>query len=641
MPTLTRAFAVGLTAVGLTLPMTLLPAAQADPANKVVAGNGAPGQIRWEQLGVSERLDLLGENQPFDVSIPVPDGVRPTTLTGQAGAVVNVADGRVEVLDGRDTILGSFPVPREAESRPFTVNISAAQVVDGSATLRFVLRDRGPVGDSCSQPPSLSLTQLGNSFSGPTPNPRTVADFLPGYLDKIVIRVGAKPSPAEQQAALTLVAELTDLYRPMPVRIDVDTSEAPLSPAAAGRRVIEIDEGGPAAMTVEKPGTPGAVLAIRGSGDDLVRQVDLFADRRYTLAQSNSATTRFVEPNRTEATDIKTFAQLGMTGEASVLGTSTLYAGFDVAKFAVGPITNASVHLKARYTPVVGGEASVLIRSGSTVLATRRLDESGVLDLTGDIPAESVTSNIGMALELRYVPSHECAPLNDRMTFALDPQSTVTVTPGSRNRGGFPVLPVAFTPDFDVAIDTPGHLRFAAQAINLMGQQTTETLRPRLTSFDVAAASGTGLLVVGGGKELLDAGMTPALLPDAPNTYSINGSPLTEVDLRGPLGAVQVFTHNNRTVLAVTGTGDWALVDNTFDHIRGLPNRWASLTGDLVATGAAQQTVNLTVREGGALVNEYPGNQWKWWAVLSSAIGVAVAIAAVAIVLVRRRRRAR
>lgn len=640
MHVLTRT-AIALAVAALPLAGPGMPAAQADPVNTVVRGVDAPGQIRWESLGVSERLDLVGENQPLDVSIPVPSGVRPATLTGQAGAVVNVSDGRIEVMDRRDTILGSFPVPREAESRPFTVNISGAEVIDGSATLRFVLRDRGPAADSCSQPPSLSLTQLGNSFSGPTPNPKTVSDFLPGYLDQIVIRVGSAPSPSEQQAALTLVAELTALYRPMPVRIDVDTSEAPVPPGGPGRRVIEISEGGRPGITVAKPGSPAAVLVISGSGDDLTRQVSLFADRRFILAQADSAVTGYTETKRTEATDIKTFAQLGMTGEASVLGTSTLYAGFDVARFAVGPITDATVHLKARYTPVVGGEASILVRSGSTVLATHRLDESGVLDLTGDIPAESVTSNIGMALELRYVPSRECAPMNDRMTFSLDPRSTVTVTPGSRNRGGFPMLPLAFTPDFDVAIDAPGHLRYAAQAINLIGQQTGETLRPRLTTFDAAAASGTGLLFVGGGAELHQAAMTPPLKPDSPNAFGINGSPQTEVDLSGPLGIVQGFTHNNRTVLAISGTGDWALVDETLDHIRGLPNRWGSLTGDVVATGAAHQTVNLTVREGGTLVNEYPGSQWRWWAVLSSAIGVSVAIAAVVIVLVRRRRRAR
>ena len=115
------------------------------------------------------------------------------------------------------------------------------------------------------------------------------------------------------------------------------------------------------------------------------------------------------------------------------------------------------------------------MRSGNTVLATRRLDDTGLLDITGTIPAEAIASNVGVAVALRYLPSQRCAPLNDRMQFTLDSASTISVTRGSDNRGGFPVLPMAFTPAFDVAIDRPEHLRFAADAINLLGQQTILT----------------------------------------------------------------------------------------------------------------------------------------------------------------------
>ena len=106
---------------------------------------------------------------------------------------------------------------------PFSIDISAAQVTDGRAKLSFVVRDVGTTADTCLRPPALTLSRLATTFSGPTPDPVTVADFLPGYLDSIVIRVGATPSAAQQQAALDLVAKLTRLYRPMPVRIDVTT----------------------------------------------------------------------------------------------------------------------------------------------------------------------------------------------------------------------------------------------------------------------------------------------------------------------------------------------------------------------------------------------------------------------------------
>lgn len=601
-------------------------------------GTSSPA-IGWSQLGLSNQIQLLGANQPTDIEMPVPAGVTPARLSGQIGSVVNTT-GRIDVLDARGVLIANIPIPADLQTVPFNIDVSKAQVVDGVAKLSFRLRDLDNKRiDSCVQPPEVTLSQLAATYSGATPDPTTVADFLPGYLDRITIEVGPEPTQDQQQAALDLVAKLTHLYRPMPVRIDIDTeSESAQGPNRGTSRTIVIREDGEPGVAVENPDSPEAVLAITGSGPELQQQVELFADRRFGLAQNPSAIVLTANQQQAQITNIKTFEQLGMTGQASVLGLTTMYAGFDVSTFGVGSITNAKVHLKARYTPVVGGEASVLIRSGSTVLATQKLDESGVLDVTGDIPAESVTSNIGMALELRYSPDQDCAPMNDRITFALDPQSTVTVTPGSRNRGGFPVLPMAFNPDFEVALDQPGHLDFAAQAINLMGQQSTVPLRPHVTTFTEAATAGTGLLAVTDGSQLAEAGMQPPLLPSSASAVDVNGSPETDVDLKGGVGVVQAFTHNDRTVLAISGSDDWALVDASFDYIRGLPNRWASLTGDVVATGTAGDSVNLTLHEGGGMTNEYPGDGWKWWAWVSIAAGTAAVLGAVTFVFVRRRR---
>jgi hypothetical protein len=595
--------------------------------------------IGWSQLGLSNQIQLLGANQPTDVEMPVPEGVTPTRLTGQIGSVVNTT-GRIDVLDAHGMLIATIPIPADLETVPFDINISRAQVIDRVAKLSFRLRDLDNTRvDSCVQPPEVTLNQLAATYSGATPDPTTVADFLPGYLDRINIQVGSEPTQDQQQAALDLVAKLTHLYRPIPVRIDIDTEPAPAPGQRPGTgRTIVIRDGGEPGVAVENADSPGAVLAITGSGPELRQQVELFADRRFGLAQNSSAIVLTANQQQPQVTNIKTFEQLGMTGQVSVLGLTTMYAGFDVGTFGVGSITNAKVHLKARYTPVVGGEASVLVRSGSTVLATQKLDESGVLDVTGDIPAESITSNIGMALELRYSPGQECAPLNNRITFALDPHSTVTVTPGSRNRGGFPILPMAFNPDFEVALDEPGHLDFAAQAINLMGQQSAVPLRPHVTTFAEAATAGTGLLAVTDGTQLAEAGMQPPLLPSSVSSVDVNGSPETDVDLKGGVGVVQAFTQNNRTVLAISGTDDWALVDTSFDYIRGLPNRWASLTGDVVATGAAGDSVNLTLHEGGGMTNEYPGDGWKWWAWVSIAAGTAAVLGALTFIFVRRRR---
>ena len=632
MNAIKRALVVGLT----FLMVAAAPLAAAEPEPDAPKPDATP-PIGWTQLGLSDRVEMLGSDLFVDTDIPVPPGVVPGQLVGTIGSVVNTVDGRVDVVDGRGVALGSIPEPGGPGSAAFSIDISQARVVRGVAKLSFVLRDRSPPGNSCSRSPSLTLSQLGVSFLGQAAYPAIVADFLPGYLEQILIRTGPTPTPAQQQAALELVAKLTRLYRPMPVRVDVDTSAGPAAPGPTSRRVIEVREESPAGLRVINPNSPDAALVIAGRGADLSRQVALFSDRRITLAQNASATVIAAQQDTPSATTIKTFAQLGMGGRISVQGTGSLYVGFDASQFAVGSIQQASLHLIGHYSPVVAGEASAVVRAGDAVLAARRLDESGLLDITGTIPRESINSAVGVVLELRYLPKRDCGPLNDRMDFALDPASTVAVTPGAHNRGGFPVLPMAFTPDFAVVVDAPEHLRFAAAAVNLLAQQTGVTLQPRLTSLASAAGSGQGLLVVGSGEVLGKSGLNAPVSFDGGNAVRIGGATDTTVDLNGPIGVVQAFSNHDRMVLAINGSEDWELVQRSFDYIRGLDSRWASLSGDVVATGPAQ-TVTLTLREGGALANEYPGDSWIRWALLSAGAVAAILLGTVGALLWRRRR---
>jgi hypothetical protein len=121
----------------------------------------------------------------------------------------------------------------------------------------------------------------------------------------------------------------------------------------------------------------------------------------------------------------------------------------------------------------------------------------------------------------------------------------------------------------------------------------------------------------------------------------IGGAPQTDVNLDGPLGVVQVFSQSGRKILALSGTGDWSLVGRSLEFIYALPSGWASLSGDVVATGSAGQTVSLTLREGGPLINEYPGDGWKRWTQLTAAVSVTLLICVGTVLLWRRRMRGR
>jgi hypothetical protein len=620
-----------------------IPAAE-PPAIEVAAPTPADPAVErppvsWRQLGLADKIVLVGSTMPNEVDMPLPPEISGSIVTGQIGSVVNVASGRVDVTDSRGIVLGEIAVPAGTSVAPFVIDTSQALVTNGTVKLSFVLRDDNPPGNSCAVPPSVTLSQLATTFVGQSSAPTAVSDFRPGYLSRFVLWVGPNAPKDVQQAALSLDAKLSSLYRPMPVRVDIDTAEQAMPVDPTDSRLIEIRRDPKPGLAVRNPGTPDAALVISGQDNTLQNQVALFTDRRIDLAQSGAATVNTVIDAMEPSTNILTFGQLGMTQQTSVLGTATLYTAFDATAFGVGAIQGAQLHLIARYTPIAAGSGSIVLRSGSTQLASHTLDSSGHLDISADIPADVISSQTGLALDIQYAPKQDCAPLSDRLTFALDPDSTVSVTPGTGNRGGFPALPMAFTPEFSVALGDGESIRYAAQAINLMGQSTDTPLRPVVRTLADSVKSGSALLVVADPQQLSRSGLKAPVTPGETNSVTINGDPVTAVNLDGPLGVIQAFTDNNRPVLAISSSTDWSLVDRSFDYIRAQDNRWSSLSGDVIATGAKNVTVPLTVREGGPMApRPVASPAWRWWIWLTAGVCVAAVLAVAGLLLYRRRR---
>ena len=637
-----RSVVLALLLAVIPLPLGGLPAA-ADPGVQQEPGvqqdPTAPAPdalvLGWRQLGLSDTLEI-DATAPATVEAPTPPGLAPVRITGEIGSPLGGA-GRIDIMDRGGSSVGTIAVPPDGATAPFTVDIAAAAPSPGPLKLSFIQRGPERPADGCAEPAPVTLSKLATTYTGPTPALRTVADFIPDYLDQITILIGPEPSLEQQQAALTLVAKLTHLYRPMPVRIDVDTSATP-PPAGDSRtrRTIAIRDGDQPGLAVENPGSPAAVLVISGSGAELTRQVELFTDRRFELAQTPAAAVTSVTKTVPTSTDTLSFAELGINVQTTVMGTDTVYVGFDTTKFGLGQLDGAQFRLITEYTPLTAGEGTVILRSGSDILASGILDRSGVTELSGNIPAAGITSAIGMALEIRYAPAGgECA--FGGMTFSIDPASTITVVPGAENRGGFAMLPMAFTPELDVAIQRPDQIRYAAQAINLIGRQASVPLQPSLAGLDEAAKRGTGLLAVTSGEQLQRLGLRPPLSLPGAGAVAVNGATVTDIDLGGSLGVVQAFSHNGRVVLAIDSTGGPQAADRSLDYIRGLDGGWSALTGDVVAAGDAGEVVNLSMTTRQAIAPPV-SDGWRWWT--WSTLGlIAVGLPALAgIALVRRRR---
>ncbi len=636
-----RSVVLALLLAVIPLPLGGLPAA-ADPGVQQEPGvqqdPTAPAPdalvLGWRQLGLSDTLEI-DATAPATVEAPTPPGLAPVRITGEIGSPLGGA-GRIDIMDRGGSSVGTIAVPPDGATAPFTVDIAAAAPSPGPLKLSFIQRGPERPADGCAEPAPVTLSKLATTYTGPMPALRTVADFIPDYLDQITILINPEPSLDQQQAALTLVAKLTHLYRPMPVRIDVDTSATP-PPAGDSRtrRTIAIRDGDQPGLAAAVDSS-AAVLVISGSGAELTQQVELFTDRRFELAQTPVAAVTSVTKTVPTSTDTLSFTELGINVQTTVMGTDTVYVGVDTTKFGLGQLDGAQFRLITEYTPLTAGEGTVILRSGSDILASGILDRSGVTELSGNIPAAGITSAIGMALEIRYAPAGgECA--FGGMTFSIDPASTITVVPGAENRGGFAMLPMAFTPELDVAIQRPDQIRYAAQAINLIGRQASVPLQPSLAGLDEAAKRGTGLLAVTSGEQLQRVGLRPPLSLPGAGAVAVNGATVTDIDLGGSLGVVQAFPHNGRVVLAIDSTGGPQAADRSLDYIRSLDGGWSALTGDVVAAGDAGEVVNLSMTTRQAIAPPV-SDGWRWWT--WSTLGlIAVGLPALAgIALVRRRR---
>lgn len=182
------------------------------------------------------------------------------------------------------------------------------------AKLSFVIRDGNQNVNNCTQIPALSISQLASSFSGPPIDPASVADYLPSYLDKILINVGGNPTFVQQQAALDLVARLTKKVSP-----DAGTHRRHhrrcRARSGAHRPGDRPPRQQPAGVMVDNAGTPAAMLVISGTGQSLARQVELFADQRMDLAQAPAAVVLSAKDDTTLSSNTKkTFDQLGVKG---------------------------------------------------------------------------------------------------------------------------------------------------------------------------------------------------------------------------------------------------------------------------------------------------------------------------------------
>ena len=628
---------------------------QAQPADDAGTPEGAAVTLSWPALGLEQGM-TLGPNSPTTFTVPVPAGLTATRLRGNIDVPLNIGAGFLEVEDGDGNLLAAVDVPPVAAARaqtPLDVDLSTARVRGSSVDLSFTVRPVDNGDQFCGPLRQLNLSNMSTVFTGAESPASTIANFFPPVLERATIFVPIDADAGEQQAALTLVSTLTRQYTPQPVAVTVVKQPRGVLPPPAGQlaRTIVVERGGEAGLAVENPGNPNAYLRISGGGDELSTQVSLLATQMQSLVQTADSRVDQAGADAVLTGDTFTFRQLNMSGRTDVLRTGNFSVGIGRSALGAGRVDSLQVHLLADYTPVPKEDAAaVVIRSGDVVLYRSALDNSGVLDATFEVPGQAFGQGLNLAFALTYTPQQVCGPLIAPINFQVDPRSTLTVRRGGAPLSGFSAFPSEFSPTFMVALDgsDPDQLIWASRVVGALARQTSARLTPQVVDLKTAAEANSGALIVAKSGAIGRTTLNPPVGGDG-TVVDIALPTELKANITDGLGSIQAFADGtrNRSVLLITTTGDWSLVDPLVNSIDGPNGNWSGLTGDVLAAGAAGVPTNLDIRAGDdAAANAQPqaenassSSSINRWIPIGVGVAVVVLVAAALLGWLARRRR--
>lgn len=622
-------------------------AARADPLNSDPAAGGET-LLPWTTLGLPGEITLVGANTNQDFTLPVPSGATVRRLRGLVHAPVDFGAGFVEITDGRGTLLATVDLPTVTPAQavvPFDVDVSAAQLSGSTLGLSFTVRAAGvPPEQRCGLGERLVISDLAAVFAGNEPAPTTIANFFPPVLQRLVIYAPFDAQGAEQQAVLALTSAVVRTYRPQFTAISVVNQARGAAPPPAPQltRAIVV-ETGDAGVDVVNAGRPDVYLKLTGRGDQLADQASLVANRLQSLVQVPNARVDEAGSNGAPNSDEMSFEQLNLAGKSSVLRTSDLSVGVDRSALGVGRVDSLQVHLLATHTPVASlDSASLMVSVNGQAVYTTALGDNGRVDAVFEVPRQFLGQRIVFEFDLSFSPRQLCSPTIAPMTFQLDPRSTLTMRRGGQAQGGFGAVPSEFSPEFLVALDgsNPNQLDYATRAVADIARLTDTALMPRIVDVKSAADATTGALIVANSTTLEQTSMRPPI-GGAGDDVRVDLRNELRADINRGLGSIQVFadTPRQRTVVLVTTSGGWSLVDPLFDYVDQRPEGWSSLDGDVLAAGAEGTVTNLSIGPddiGSSVPDEAPA--WPAWLAVGAGCVVLAALGVGAALWWRRRR---
>ena len=579
-----------------------MPCAAADPT----AGGAvleAP-TLSLADLGSDASLSFYGDTSSATVSVPVPTGLVPATLTATVELPFAMRYGLLTVTQD-DRIISKVGLPL-ADAAPVVIPLDGAQVVDKALTVTLTLTAL-PGADFClDQLNPVQLDRLSVSYTGAEVAPTTVAEFLPPVLHKLTIAVPSKPTEAESDAVVQLATALVARYRSQAPQVSVvalpDGANTLSEPSLPMERQLVVKEGpDPGLALTETTGVPS--LMISGPPNQLTNQARLLTDSSLSMAVSPKVVAGELHPTTWLPGDSTTLAQLNQPAPTATGIAPQVGIALDQTRFG-HPTQGFRVHLMGSYTPVPAAFGAQLTASvGGEVIDTWSTEGNGAIDRWIDVPdrlarrytslvvAVNTSGNTGRCGEFR--------PITLRIAGSTVVESTPAQPPIPP---GFGSLPQALMPHVQVGLDATNFadtVRAVQVAVGLQ-RLSVVPLSTTVTSVDKALGSTDPAIIVSpdgwsdtsitlpvsaNDRTLTLAGFNPG---DQPTTLTL--------DPAVRFGSLQTVFTGKRSLLIATSNGAANKLDDLLRWLDDDPQRWSQLSGSAVVAVTGQEPASVPGR---------------------------------------------
>lgn len=590
------------------------------------------------QLGAPPNLAFYGTQGIETLTIPVPAGLEPVTLTAITQLPVNVRSATVTVMQD-DRTISRVDIP-SGDRVPVVVPLAGAEIVDNAVTvvLRTYLL---PVEGYCLDPTNpLRLSDIVVTFAGVERSPTVVADFLPPVLRQLTIFVDGQPTPAESDATVRLATVVASHYGTQAPDIVVaplpEGQTAPPWSSAALQRHIVVREGPDTGVNLLPTGAVPA-LVVEGPPDALANQSRLLASDVNRLALASKAVAGPLNRTPQLPGDQTTLRQLGQPGVNAVALSPQVNIALDQTRLGRSA-HDIRVHLQGSYTPLpeaIGGQLVASI-AGETV-DRWPADGSGAIDRWVDVPDRLLQryTNLGLRLDIsgNTGPCGEFQPL----TLTVDGESPVLSSPAEPPvPAGFQSMPQSLMPRTVVGFGGGfDDLRRAAAILVGLQRLSALPIDTQVLSLEEAVADAAPAVLVsadGWTEESIalpvaagDDGELTVARADAPDE---NTTLTLDPALR--FGSLQTAYDGGRSVLVATSNNAPEQIDALLSWLGENVERWSNLNGTALIAAPDRQPVVYGATEADQPDADQPMAQnpgVPWW------VWVAVAVAAVSVVL--------